>query len=272
MATALVLYVGASGSMAVLFAGGTSRGARATGPRVGTVLILAALVVHGCGLVAYTVTYGEPPLVGLSPSLCTLAFVIALFNFATNAPGESRPVALVLVPLSGILLGVSLALGIAPAGTSLAFSGLWFSLHVVLAFIGYAGLAVAFAAGLIYLLQFRELKDKRLGRVFRYFPSLPVLDRLGHRGLTIGFPSLSLALLLGWAWTVRFRGTFESDNPQVIWGVLTWIAFAVVFAFRLRPGSGSERKAALASVLAFLFVVAAYLILRAASPGGQGFL
>lgn len=265
-ATALLLYVGASASMAALFAGG-----RTQITSTGTAMLLGALIVHACGLIAFTAVHAELPLVGLAPSLCTLAFLITLVMVATKAPGESRPLGLVLAPLSALLLAAALVLGIAPAGQPLAFSGVWFSLHVLFAFIGYAGLAVAFAAGLVYLLQFRELKDKRLGRVFRFFPSLPALDQLGRRGLAVGFPSLTVALLLGWAWTVRFRGTFASDNPQVIWGVVTWLAFAVVFGLRLQNRAGSERRAALASVLAFVVVVTAYLALRL-SMGGRAFL
>jgi HemX protein len=266
-ATALVLYLGASGSLAASFAGG-----RVAASRTGVLLTVGALMLHGLGLIVFTAAHAELPLVGLAPSLTTLAFLIALFLLASSVPSESRPIGLVLVPLVAVLLGIALVLGIAPAGEALAFSGLWFSFHVLLAFIGYAGLAVTFAAGLLYLLQFRELKGKRLGRVFRFFPSLPVLDSLGRRGLAVGFPALSLALLLGWAWTVRFHRTFAPSDPQVIWGVLTWFVFAVVSGVRLRRSPGTERRAAFASVVGFIVVVAAYLVLRVFLAGGRVFL
>jgi HemX protein len=178
----------------------------------------------------------------------------------------------VLVPLIALLLAIALVLGIAPSGQPMAFSGLWFSLHVLLAFIGYAGLAIAFAAGLLYLLQFRELKDKRLGRIFRFFPSLPALDALGRLGLGVGFPALTLALLIGWAWTVRFHRTWAIGDAQVIWGVLTWLAFAVVTVVRIAPSKDTERRAALASVTGFVVVVVAYLLLRTFMARGQVFL
>lgn len=256
-AVALVLYVGASGTLAASFAGG-----RGAAPRTGVALIGGALAVHAAALVIFTITHAELPLVGLAPSLSTLAFLITLFLFATTLARESRPVGIVLVPLTAVLLAIALVIGIAPSGEALAFSGVWFSFHVLLAFIGYAGLAVAFAAGLLYLLQFRELKDKRLGRVFRFFPSLPALDMIGRRGVAIGFPALTVALLLGWAWTVRFRNTFAAGSPEVIWGVLTWLTFAAVIGVRYANGPNTERRAAAASVIGFAFVVASYLMLR----------
>jgi HemX protein len=256
-AIALVLYLGASGTLAASFAGG-----RIAAPRAGAALIGGAMAFHAAALVIFTTTYAELPLVGLAPSLSTLAFFIALFLLATTVARESRPLGIVLVPLTAVLLAIALLIGITPSGEPLAFSGVWFSFHVLLAFIAYAGLAVTFAAGLLYLLQFRELKGKRLGRVFRFFPSLPTLDTIGRRGVAIGFPALSAALLLGWAWTIRFRNTFAAGDPEVIWGVLTWLTFAVVLGVRYVNGPNTERRAAAASVIGFAFVVASYLVLR----------
>lgn len=257
VAIALLLYIGASGMLVVSFAGG-----RAAMPRAGAALIAGAIGFHGAALVVFTALHAELPLVGLAPSLSTLAFFIGLFLLCIAFIRESRPLGIVLVPLTALLLGIALAIGIAPSGEPLAFSGVWFSFHVLLAFIGYAGLAVAFAAGLLYLLQFRELKDKRLGRVFRFFPSLPALDLIGRRALVVGFPALTLALLLGWAWTVRFRNTLAPGDPQVIWGVLTWLTFVVLLGVRYGGSANVERRAALASVAGFGFVVLSYIVLR----------
>ncbi|MBR9989122.1 MAG: cytochrome c biogenesis protein CcsA [Gemmatimonadetes bacterium] len=263
LAIALVLYLGASGTLAASFAGG-----RATVPRLGAALTGGALAFHAAALAVFTVLHAELPLVGLAPSLSTLAFLITLFFFATTLARESRPVGLVLVPLTSLLLAIALIVGMSPSGEPLAFSGVWFSFHVLLAFIGYAGLTVAFAAGLLYLLQFRELKGKRLGRVFRFFPSLPALDTIGRLGLLVGFPALSAALLLGWAWTVRFRNTFAVSEPEVIWGVLTWLIYAIVLAIRFMNKPNTERRAAFVTVIGFAFVVASYLLLRLFIPGG----
>jgi HemX protein len=266
-AIALVLYLGASGTLAASFAGG-----RGVAPRAGTAMTAGAVALHGAGLVAFAAQYAELPLVGLAPSLCTLAFLIALFHVALTLASDSRPLGLVLVPLIALLLASAMIIGIAPTADAVAFRGMWFSFHILLAFIGYAGLVIAFAAGLLYLLQFRELKDKRLGRVFRFFPALPVLDRLGRRGLQVGFPALTLALLIGWAWTARFQPEFSFTHPQVIWGLLSWATFAALLAVRVRGGGGRERRAARASVAGFAFVVAAYLVLRLMLSGGREFL
>lgn len=265
--SALLLYIASSGVLALSFAGGRDRP-----PASGTWLAAGGVALHGVALAAFTATHGELPLVGLSPSLATLGFLIGVFLLVVTATSESRPVGLVLLPLIAVLAGLALLLGLRPTGAPLAFRGVWFAFHVLFALLGYAGLAVAFAAGLLYLLQFRELKSKRLGRIFRYFPALPTLDLLGRWAVAIGFPALTLALLLGWAWTVRFQNSFAPGNPQVIWGVCTWIAFLAVIASRSAGSSGRERRAAVASVAAFVTVVVLYVVLRLSLVAGPVFL
>src|SRR3989449_10509443 len=59
---------------------------------------------------------------------------------------------------------------------------------------GLAMRALAFIAAALYLLQFHELKAKRFGRVFRFFPPLERLDQLNHLSLVLGFPTVTLGV------------------------------------------------------------------------------
>lgn len=256
---ALLLYIGAL----VFWARALWQGGRGREPGVALALAGAGVAAHLTALVDFTLRYGELPLSGLAPSLSALALVIGLGLMATLALGEASRVGVVLVPLIVVLEGTAAVLGVTPRpGPPLDFQGAWFALHVTLAFVGYGGMAVAFAAGLLYLIQFHELKGKHLGRLFRFIPPLATLDRLVKVGLVTGFVTLSLGLVLGWAWTIRFRGTFQVEDPKVVWGVFSWVVLVVAMAFRLGPGR-RDRRGALAAVVGFGVVVAAYLLLRA---------
>ena len=255
---ALVSYVGA----AAVLGRALQRGERAAS-WAAPGLALVGVLAHAAGIGVYTVAWGELPLVGLGPTLSTLGLGIALLLLAAERPREIRPLGLVLLPLTTVLVGAALLVGIRPAGEPLAFRGIWFVAHVVFAFVGYAGLAVAFAAGLLYLLQLRELRVKNFGRMFRFFPSLDALERTGRAALSIGFPALTVALALGWAWTVRFRDSLEVTDPKVVWALFTWVVMGVALAFR-GGGPHRQRWRALVSVLGFTLVVLAYLVLRAA--------
>jgi HemX protein len=263
---ALAFYLGGTAGLAAALARGL-----AAVPRWCTALVVAGVAWHGAALATYARVYGELPLVGIAPSLSSVGFLIGVLALGVAGSRDSRPIALVLVPLVALLVGVAAGLGLTPAAEELAFRGVWFALHVVLGFLACAGLAVAFAAGLLYLLQFRELKGKRFGRMFRFLPSLGTLDRLGRRALRMGFSALTAALLLGWAWTVRFQHSFAVSDPEVIWSLLTWVVFACALAVR-RGGVERDRRGALASVIGFVVVVVAYLALRLSLAEGRAFL
>lgn len=266
-AGALVLYVAAGVLWLHSLVSGGGKRAESVAPWV----VVAAVAVHAVALVRYAVRYNALPLVGLSPSLSSLALVLGVSLVALLALGEAKRVGLLVIPLIVILEGSALAVGVRPAGEALAFRGPWFAMHVTLAFVGYAGLAIAFAAGVMYLMQFHELKTKRLGRVFRFVPPLGTLDRLGRTALAIGFPALTVSLVVGWAWTVQFGRPMGVKDPQVIWGVLTWLVFLAVLVAR---GSGGERsrRAALTAVVGFGVVVVSYLLLRVTLVAGGTFL
>jgi HemX protein len=265
-AVALTLYLVAAGFLALSLARGDRRLAT-----VATWITGAAVLAHAGGLAAYTVRWGELPLVGLGPSLSVLGFLVGLGSLGVATLGRTGPLGLVLVPVGATLVGVALVVGVEPSGEPLAFRGVWFALHVLLALAGYAGLTVAFASGLMYLLQFRELKNKHFGAIFRFFPPLDTLDRMGKWALVAGLPSLTLALALGWAWTERFQRPLAPGNPKIVWGVLTW--FLLVTALLARTGGGRRGyRGAVASVVAFVVVVAAYVVLRVGEGEGGGFL
>lgn len=264
---ALVLYA----VTAVLLGLSLARGANRV-PPAATGLLALGVALHGGALAAFTARFGELPLVGLAPSLSVLALLVSLGSLILAAL-RSGPLALVLVPVAALLAAAAEVAGLRPgAGAAEAvYRGPWFILHVTLAMLGYAGLTIAFAAGLMYLLQFRQLKGKRFGAVFRFFPPLDTLDRVGFRALLAGLPFLTAALLLGWAWAQRFAPDMGAGNPKVVWGVVTWLVFVVALAAR-GGRQPHARRSAIASVVGFALVVAAYVVLRAAETPGSGFL
>jgi HemX protein len=241
-------------------------------PRIAAGVLGAGAALHLAALVGFTREWHELPLVGLGPSLSVLGLLVALGSLGVATLGRTGPLGLILVPVAAAIAAVAQVVGVHPDGEIMDFRGPWFVLHVGLALLGYAALAVAWAAAVMYLLQWRQLKGKRFGMVFRFFPPLDTLDRIGRLALIAGLPLLSAALVLGWAWTKRFGHPMSPANPKVVWGVLSWLAFAAALGVRL-GGGRTARRAALATVVGFALVVISYLLLRVstAHPGG-GFL
>lgn len=263
---ALLLYATATAMLAISFARSHRRL-----PALAVGVLGGGLLLHAWALAQYWAEWGEPPLVGLGPSLSFLAFLVGVGTLIASTLGHAGTVGLVLVPVVALLAGVSTSVGVTPTGEPQAFRGVWFALHVVFAFVGYVGLTVAFAAGLMYLLQFRELKSKHFGAIFRFFPPLETLDRLGRRGLLVGFPFLTLSVLLAWVWTARFAAGGAPGSLKLAWVILSWVVFLAALLARLGGGRQGHRGA-VASVVGFVVVVLIYVVLRVQTSQGGAFL
>lgn len=265
-AIAAVLYLAASVRYTIRFARAHS----------GTTALMAVFVYlavssHLLGVGLYWARFGEPPLVGLGPSLASLALLVGLATAGLARFVSARPLGLFLAPVAALLLVLALVVGIEPTGSALAFRGTWLVIHISAGFIGYAGWLVSATAGLMYLLQFRQLKHKNLGAVFEFFPPLETLDKLAEWALITGFCSMTLAIAIGWAWTIRFEGGFRWSDPKVIWGVLAWLAMLLAIWVRFSRAR-TPRQAALWNVVGFAVVLLAYLVARMIIPETPFFL
>jgi len=263
-----VLSFGLYGSATALLGISLAREARRL-PAVATGILALGLVIHALALADYASRWDQLPLVGLGPFFSTLAFLTGLGLLMAATFGHASTVGIVLAPLVALFTGVAALVGVVPTGEPTTFRGAWFVLHVIFACIGYVGLTVAFAAGLMYLLQFRELKSKHFGAIFRFFPPLETLDRLGRQGLLVGFPFLTLAVVLGWAWASNFEGA--PGVGKLAWVIISWVILLSALLARVGPGRRAERGA-MASVIGFVVVVVLYVVLRSQAVQQGAFL
>lgn len=150
----------------------------------------------------------------------------------------------------------------------------WFYLHVVFAFLGYATFAVAFATAIMYLLQRRQLKQKKsFESVFHRLPSLEALDELNQKLINMGFPLFSFAILAGVVWAHRSNilGPNWPNDPKVVLTGITWLLYAALFHVRLLAVARGKKIAHL-TIVAFAFVVLTFLGTRYMAAGPHEFL
>lgn len=107
--------------------------------------------------------------------------------------------------------------------------------HVSSAIFAYATFAVSFAAAILYL-----VKSKRN---IRWLPSLEMLDDVAFRAVTIGFPLLSLVLILGSIWAHDAWGVYWSWDPKETAALFTWLVYAVYLHTRTLRGWRGNRSA-----------------------------
>jgi len=167
----------------------------------------------------------------------------------------------VVAPGSLILL---LAARLSPAGdpSNLAL-GVVGRVHILLAAFGISVFAVAAASAILYLLEERQLKRRRLTNVVKRGAALETLDGVAHRCVQVGFPIFSAALIAGVVWSAQIA---SSLRPEHVIAAVAWAAFAVVLVARMTAGWRGRRAAAI-TVFGFAatLVVLAFYLVRAVS-------
>jgi cytochrome c-type biogenesis protein CcsB len=107
--------------------------------------------------------------------------------------------------------------------------------HVSSAILAYATFAVSFAAAVFFLISSR----KRIS----WLPSPEMLDDIGYRSVTFGFPLLALVLILGSIWAHRAWGAYWSWDPKETSALFTWLVYGVYLHTRTLRGWRGKRSA-----------------------------
>ena len=135
-------------------------------------------------------------------------------------------------------------------------------LHVTTVLLAVAFFTVASALAATYLLQEKQLKQKKIGGLLQRLPPLDVLDRISHRFLLAGFPLLTIGIVTGLVWVGKV-GSGGNGVRQVL-TYAAWLMFAGVLFMR-SAGGWRGRRAAWGTLLGFGCAVLVFLVYLARS-------
>jgi ABC-type uncharacterized transport system permease subunit len=260
---AITFYIGAAALAATPFARPVAAPVRGVCGLLG-----AGVVAHALGLVAFARVAGGLSLTGIGPSLSFAGFVLAATLLLVELLAREVSLTLVAAPLSALPTTVANVLGLTPGQEPAGVKGLWLLAHIALSFVGIAAFATAAAAGTMYLIERRELKSRRFGAIFRFFPPLATLDRVNHIAAIAGWLGLTLGVILAAAYSIAYR---EMNVLQLMWGTGAWLAVSGIALGRVVAG-WQARRAAVYSSLTFAVVIVLYVAFRVAAPGAGKFL
>lgn len=143
------------------------------------------------------------------------------------------------------------------------------AIHILCSLVSYLAFLVAFVAGILFLIQERQVKRKTLGMLFHQLPSLAALDRLNFQAISFGFTLFSLGLFFGF---LQIRLSFDRWwiwDPKIYLAVAVWVAYCALWFLRCRSTLRGRRVAVL-SVLGFSLILFTLLetaqLLKSAHP------
>lgn len=196
-------------------------GRRVTWPVPTRALVVSAWGLHTLGLGLRVLAQGRPPVGGHHVVLSTIVWAAVLLLLW----GERR-YALRALPAFVLAPAAVLGLVAAAAPEEALFRGsgvpeLW--AHALFVILGLGALAGNFAGGLMYVLQERAIKRGRLSGISRRLPPLDALDRFSFHALVVGFPFLTIGIVLGTVSAATAHGAAWLWQPTPVVAIGTWV-------------------------------------------------
>ncbi|MFH1016501.1 MAG: c-type cytochrome biogenesis protein CcsB [Chloroflexota bacterium] len=120
------------------------------------------------------------------------------------------------------------------------------SVHVACAIIAYGAFTIGFGSAILFLVQNRKGVS--------WLPSAETLDSMSYHSVVIGFPFLTLTILLGALWADIAWGRYWGWDPKETASLVTWLLFAAYLHARIMRGWRGTRAATLI-ILGFVAVL-----------------
>lgn len=117
--------------------------------------------------------------------------------------------------------------------------------HVASAVISYGAFAVGFGAALVYLIRSRKGGESS---------EIDILDDISYNSVKIGFPFMTLVIVLGALWANVAWGSYWSWDPKETASLVTWLLYAAYLHARVVRG-WRGRRAAILLVIGFAAVI-----------------
>lgn len=261
---AAVGYVAASIAFARSFSDAETPGQS----RLPIVLLSGAFALHTLDLALEVFRAGVLPVATFAGGFSLFAWILVGLYLALQARLSLAVVGVLVSPLAFLAAIADLLLRGDDVAVPEALRSPWLTVHVILAFLGNAVFALAFAVSCAFLLQQNFLKSRRGGAIVHRLPAIQTLDRLSLVFLLWGFPLLTLGVVTGGFWSMSATGHFWSGEPREILAVITWLLYAGLLQLRLLGGLHG-RRAANWTIGAFALLLASYLLTNLLGIGGR---
>jgi ABC-type transport system involved in cytochrome c biogenesis permease subunit len=235
--------------------------------RRGVAVAVAGWAALGVALVLRALEAGRLPIVGAYESLALVVWFIVAVYLVLELFTQVKKLGLYVMPFAIVFLGLAWSSYSAPAHLLPELQSDIVVLHVIVTFTAVGALYLAGCAALLYLVEERLLKERRVGGVLGRLPSLATLDRLVYRATLIGVPFLTMGMVAGGIRAIAFGVEDWWSDPMVVLALAAWALYLALLYGHLRGGWGGRR----AAWLAIAGLVVMLMIRFAAVPYWSGF-
>ncbi len=213
-------------------------------------LLLILLFIHGSEIVLRQIYLKTMPLSSTYDAISFLAFSILLVYYIIERSFNNKA--------SGFFI---MLFAFFPALIA-AFNHHWraeknpllatptFAIHASLNIIGYTALTIGAIYAVMFLIQYKNMKQRRFNRFYEQLPPVTYLENMSKRAVLIGIILMGVGIFLGHVQTKQMFGHFFISDPKVIFTDLIWVLYVAVYV-GAKVKRWSSRTMAYFNVLGF---------------------
>ena len=225
-----------------------------------TASLAAGLGLHYFALLERSRLINAVPYDDLPGSLSLFAWLLAATYLGLELWHRQRTVGAFVLPVVLVVFAIAHRAASRPV-TPAPAKGVIFAFHVTLNILAYAAFALSFVTSVIYLMQNRFLRDRRLGVIGWRFPALEVLERVSRSSAGVGVISLAIGVCMGLVWAHRLLGGYWHGDWKILVTLVILAAYSTYWVLS-QTGTWRGARASRLCVVNFLIVIFSYSVVN----------
>ncbi|WP_203137419.1 c-type cytochrome biogenesis protein CcsB [Microbacterium sp. JZ31] len=233
--------------------------------RIGTSLTVLGFLFHLAGTVLRGIAAGRVPWSNMYEFAMTGTLLITAVYLGVLLWRDLRFLGTFMVGLVTVLMGGATLFHVDIVPLMDPLKSIWLIVHVFVASLATAFLALAFGLSVLQLLQARRERRAVAGAPKRSFlrtlPSAEALEGLAYRFAIIGFIFWTFTLIAGSIWAQDAWGRYWGFDTKEVWTFIIWVLYAGYIHARATRGWRGTRSAWL-SIVGFVAVIFNFTIVN----------
>jgi ABC-type uncharacterized transport system permease subunit len=222
--------------------------------RINYILLAGGAVLHTLAMLKRGFSLDRCPINNLYEATLFVAWTVVATYLIIGIWSRLRFLGAFISPLM-LALGVfAMMPALDVRGPEPAFVGGWSSLHKALILLAFGAFGLGSMAGLMYVMQDRNLKLHKLRAAVSLLPPIQRVEVAVGRLLLAGFLLLSAGVIVSSIYLKQTRDVYLSSDPLAIYSLIVWAIY--LFLLIARWGYAQRgRRFAMGAVGSFAFVV-----------------
>ena len=209
--------------------------------------LATALISHLAALLLRSKDVGHAPMANLYETLLFFSFCVALATLVYGMKYSVKMIELISLPVASMLLLLAARADHSFTSLYIALKTIWFEVHVMASFAGYALFTISFSSAFFFLFYMK--RDNGRSRLY---------EEMTNSANVWGFSLFSLAMFSGAIWAYLAWGNYWFWEPKTIWSFILWFYFAgIVHGHYLKKWRG--KRVAWMTIFGFAVVIFTYI-------------